>query len=207
MWGWSKRLRLYGRESATLRSWLREPDSLTARCERACASFRVRLLRLQRDSSWFPREQKKGQTIAREVLLQCDGRPVVYAHTELPSAPRGKLTPWLRRLGNRSLGSLLFSYPGFRRGALEYCRLDRQSLLFQHAITAAGIDDCAELWARRSWHCLGRQCVLVTEVFLPQILELEKREVFARSVQSYGNEKGSANGALINIRGARKGTS
>jgi chorismate--pyruvate lyase len=28
-----------------LRSWLTEPDSLTARCQRASSSFRVRLLR------------------------------------------------------------------------------------------------------------------------------------------------------------------
>jgi chorismate--pyruvate lyase len=74
------------------------------------------------------------------------------------------------RLGNRSLGSLLFAYPGFRREAIEYLRLDRRHPLYQRAAAVAEVGDT--LWARRSLHRLGAQHVLVTEVFLPAINRL-----------------------------------
>ena len=41
---WRQRLP-HGLCDPVLRSWLTEPDSLTARCQRASSSFRVRLLR------------------------------------------------------------------------------------------------------------------------------------------------------------------
>jgi chorismate-pyruvate lyase len=52
----------------------------------------------------------------REVVLECDGVPVIFAHTTLSTAANGRLTRWMAALGSRSLGSLLFTYPGFRRG-------------------------------------------------------------------------------------------
>jgi len=154
--------------AASLSSWLREPDSLTARCERACRQFRVRLLRSGAEASVFA-SGGAPRVWVREVVLECDGRPVIFAHTELARLPRGRLTLWLRRLGSRSLGSLLFAFPGFRRGGLQFCRLDARSPLFARAVTAGGLTDCRSLWARRSTHRLGRQSVLVTEVFLPAI--------------------------------------
>ncbi|HLO62713.1 MAG TPA: chorismate lyase [Azonexus sp.] len=154
-----------------LRSWLTEPDSLTARCQRACTSFRVRLLRYGR--GWALADESAGGAPARslawvrEVVLECDGQPVIFAHTTLDASGNGRLTRWMARLGSRSLGSLLFSYPGFRRGRIEFLRLDQRHPLF---LRAAGF--CSPppvLWARRSRHRLGKQQVVVTEVFLPGI--------------------------------------
>jgi chorismate lyase len=99
--------------------------------------------------------------------------PVIFAHTTLSTATNGRLTRWLSRLGSRSLGSLLFSWPGFRRGTIEYCRLDVRHPLFQRA-AVHGVSG-KYLWARRSLHRLGGQQVLVTEVFLPAITGLEQR--------------------------------
>lgn len=107
----------------------------------------------------------------REVILECDGVPVIFAHSVLSTATRGRLTRWLARLGSRSLGSLLFSYPGFNRGAIEYRRLDARHPLYQRAAALGAAGPC--LWARRSLHRLGAQQVLVTEVFLPAIAKLE----------------------------------
>ena len=106
----------------------------------------------------------------REVLLECDGRPVIFAHTTLSTAANGRLSRWMSGLGNRSLGSLLFAYPGFRREAIEYLRLDRRHPLYQRAAAVADVGDY--LWARRSLHRLDIQRVLVTEVFLPAITRL-----------------------------------
>ncbi len=154
-----------------LRSWLTEPGSLTARCQRACRDFRVRLLGYGKDLPQADEMPLRRLARVREVILECDGVPVIFAHTVLSTAARGRLTCWLARLGNRSLGSLLFSYPGFTRGAIEYRRLDARDQLYRRAATLGAAGPC--LWARRSRHRLGTQQVLVTEVFLPAIATLE----------------------------------
>lgn len=158
-------------------SWLCEPGSLTARCLAASRCFRVRLLHygvrtpLPDEAAFF--RLRSGQPAwGREVLLECDGVPVIFAHTVLPLRPAGRLTRWLAGLGSRSLGSLLFAYPGFSRGDIEFLRLDRRHPLFRRALAATGLSGVRELWARRSAHSLAGQQVLVTEVFLPAIARL-----------------------------------
>lgn len=162
-----------------LRSWLTEPDSLTARCQRACGDFRVRLLgfgkgRALADESAGKSaggEAGRGLAWVREVALECDGQPVIFAHTTLSAASRGRLGRWMAGLGSRSLGSLLFTCPGFERGAIEFLRLDARHPLYRRAAALGEVDP--RLWARRSLHRLGDQPVLVTEVFLPAIRSLE----------------------------------
>lgn len=160
--------------SPALRSWLLERGSLTARCQAACGCFAVRVLRSGGGFSLMgvSGRPQRPWVAQREVLLECDGRPVIFAHTELAIAPRGRLSRWLAGLGSRSLGSLLFAHPAFRRGAIECIRLRASDMLHQRASQAAGLQHSAQLWARRSRHTLGGQSVVVTEVFLPAILDL-----------------------------------
>ena len=158
-------------ENRVLRGWLTEPGSLTARCQAASRDFRVRLLRYGKARPLADESPGQRNAWVREVILECDGVPVIFAHTTLSTATNGRLTRWLSRLGSRSLGSLLFSWPGFQRGAIEYCRLDARHPLFRRA--AAHGEHEKYLWARRSRHRLGGQQVLVTEVFLPAITGLE----------------------------------
>ena len=106
----------------------------------------------------------------REVVLECDGRPVIFAHTTLATTANGRMSRWMAGLGSRSLGSLLFSYPGFRRGAIEFLRLDARHPLYRRAAALGPV--ATTLWARRSRHRLGNQAVLVTEVFLPAVARL-----------------------------------
>jgi chorismate--pyruvate lyase len=119
-------------------------------------------------------DEAKRQQLAqvREVLLECDGVPVIFAHSVLSTASNGRLTRWLAGLGSRSLGSLLFSFPGFKRGKLEFLRLDARHPLYRLAAPWAAGEP--QLWARRSEHRLGQQVLCVTEVFLPTISALEK---------------------------------
>jgi len=166
---WRSRL-AGGGPDAVLGSWLTEPGSLTARCQRACRNFRVRLLDYTRNLPHADEMPRRRLALVREVVLECDGVPVIFAHTVLSTATRGRLTRWLAGLGSRSLGSLLFSYPGFRRGAIEYRRLDARHPLYRRAAALGAAGPC--LWARRSLHRLGGQQVLVTEVFLPAIANL-----------------------------------
>ena len=107
----------------------------------------------------------------REVALYCDGKPVVFAHTILPRHPRGPVTGWLARLGNRSLGAMLFDHPGFSRSQIRSKRLDCRHPLFEPAIAALQLTgpQPRALWARRSRFGFGRQSILVTEVFSPAL--------------------------------------
>lgn len=162
--------------SPLLASWLTEPTSLTARCLRNSRAFRVRLLhfgkgRALADEGLNSAGQAQPAWI-REVALECDGVPVIFAHTTLAASRRGRMRRWLARLGGRSLGSLLFAYPGFRRGGIEFLRLDARHPLYRRAQSLGAMPRC--LWARRSLHSLGSEQVLVTEVFLPAIERLAK---------------------------------
>ena len=171
------RTRLLGREiSPVLRSWLTEPGSLTSRCQALCSHFTVQLLHYGFARPLVGEGGSRVQSIVREVLLACDGVPVIFAHTTLCTGvlsnhpagqSRGQLSRWLARLGSRSLGSLLFAHPGFTRGEIEYCRLDSRHSLFQRVGVVC--QPSGPLWARRSRHSLGGQTVMVTEVFLPAI--------------------------------------
>ncbi|MFT3850686.1 MAG: chorismate lyase [Propionivibrio sp.] len=168
-------------------NWLCDRDSLTARLQ-ARGVFAVRVLRQglgvpTLDEAVALGIPRKRIAWIREVALYCDGEPVVFAHTVLPYRPRGPMTQWLARLGNRSLGALLFSHAGFVRGPLSSRRIDRRDALFAPAIAAMKLAPGnhatatnAEtapivLWARRSGFSFGRQAVLVTEVFSPALAE------------------------------------
>ena len=153
--------------------WLRHRGSLTARLQ-ARGTFAVHLLRQSLARPTLDEAVSLGikpSQLAwiREVVLLCDGQPVVFAHTVLPYRPRGALTRWFARLGNRSLGAVLFSHHGFSRGALKSKRIDHRHALFAPAIAAMQLQTAAPptLWARRSLFVFRSQSVLVSEVFSP----------------------------------------
>lgn len=158
--------------------WLRDRGSLTARIQ-AHGCFAVHVLRQGLAKPSADEATALGlppgrQAWIREVALHCDDRLVVFAHTVLPYRPRGPLTGWLARLGNRSLGAMLFSHAGFQRGPMTFRRLDARHVLYAPARQALGLAESATgtLWARRSYFSFGVQAVLVTEVFSPNILAL-----------------------------------
>lgn len=147
-----------------LRPWLTEAGSLTARCQRHCREFRLRPLRQGMFVPLVNTEYAAASLPVREVVLACDGRPVVFAHSVLSHPRSGPLGRWFGRLGSRSLGSLLFAHPGFRRGPIEFLHLGPQHPLHRQICRHLGAQPA--LWARRSRHSLGAHSVLVTEVFL-----------------------------------------
>ena len=174
--GWRKRTST-AKNSPRIRPWLIDRGSLTALLQ-MLGPFSVILLRQHvakptRDEAQALGLKHTQQVWIREVRLLCAKRPVVFAHTVLPRRPRGPLIRWLARLGNRSLGALLFSHPRFVRGELMARPLDRRHALFRPAVKALGL--CAApppiLWARRSRFSFGAQSLLVTEIFSPEIGE------------------------------------
>lgn len=158
--------------------WLRDQGSLTRRIQQNCEVFAVQpqrsgLARVAFDEAALLGIPSDCYAFSREVYLCADGCPVVFAHSTCArSYLRGTWQAMLG-LGNRSLGSLLFTHPLVKRQTLHYKALQLHHPLYKKA-TAMLCDPPNRLWARRSLFYLHDAPLLVTEVFLPQILLLKK---------------------------------
>lgn len=164
---------------AKLAPWLHDRGSLTQRIRERCANFTVRpvrsgLARIAFDESALLGLAPHRLAWSREVFLYADGKPVVFAHSAC--APQHLRGAWgaVRGLGSRPLGELLFSHPQVVRKPLYYKALHAHHPLHRSAVAELG-DAPGRLWARRSLFYLHDAPLLVTEVFLPAILRLEKQ--------------------------------
>ena len=162
---------------AQLQPWLTDRGSLTRRIQQRCSSFVVRniqsgLTPIARDESALLGTAPKQLAYAREVYLYADTRPVVFAHSVV--AREHLSGPWapVRALGAKPLGAMLFAHPLVERKPLRYKPLRSSHPLYQRASVVLP-DPPRRLWARRSLFYLQGVPLLVTEVFLPDILGLE----------------------------------
>ena len=112
------------------------------------------------------------RALVREVCLYCDRKPVVFAHSVIKAAHLRGAWRRVTRLGNRPLGAALFADPRIGRYPLHQKKLNRHHELYRNAVAALDIAPPATLWARRSLFMLHNSPILVTEVFLPEILNL-----------------------------------
>ena len=160
--------------SGAYRKWLIDNSSLTARLKVSYADFAVQPLLLKNAKSFADESALLGlkasqHALIREVLLIGNNQPVVFAHSVLPRASLRGAWNRLGRLGNKPLGATLFANPKVKRTPLEYKKLPRQHPISmrvaEHMQTSP-----KPLWARRSVFSLGCARILVTEVFLPQLL-------------------------------------
>jgi chorismate--pyruvate lyase len=157
--------------------WLVHVGSLTERLRRRCSGFRVVVLRQElarpgADERGVLHLARRDLAWVRDVLLLCGGRPVVFAHSVLPRS--GLRGGWhlFAGLGARPLGAILFTDPLVRRMPFAFRRLDPRHPLYHRAAEAAGAP-AGGYWARRSAFLRRGKPVLVTEVFLPEILALQ----------------------------------
>lgn len=161
---------------ASLAPWLRDRGSLTQRIQQRCAHFAVQgvrsgLARIALDEAALLGVASPHLAWSREVFLYADGRPVVFAHSACARQHLRGAWSAVDGLGNKPLGALLFAHPLVERKPLHYKALRSTHSLYQKA--AAVLDNPpSRLWARRSLFCLHAAPLLVTEVFLPEILEL-----------------------------------
>jgi len=146
------------------RSWLTDSGSLTQRLVKLShGDFRVEVVR----QGWFRPTRSEANALnmchrqfalVREVQLIGQGQAWVYARSIIPAKTLTGSQRQLRMLGNRSLGSLLFTDKTMRRDPLQVSQL---RLL-----------DKQQVWARRSVFYLSNKPLLVSEVFLPQLLKV-----------------------------------
>lgn len=145
-------------------SWLSDSGSLTQRLLKLSeGQFRVEVIR----QGWYRPTRSEAKALGmrsrqyalvREVQLMGKGQVWVYARSIIPATTLTGPQRQLRMLGNRSLGSLLFTDPTMRRGPLQISRLKLQ--------------DQRDVWARRSVFYLSDKPLLVYEVFLPELLQV-----------------------------------
>lgn len=163
--------------AVNIRWWLLHRDSLTQLIQQRCSKFWVdpvfqSLAPACADELVMMNLRNSELALVREVYLYCNDTPVVFAHSvvarkHLQGAWRG-----LSRLGNRSLGTLLFTNPLIKRAEFGYKQLNIHHPLFKRACQRLQAPP-PSLWARRSLFMLQGQPILVTEVFLPAILRLK----------------------------------
>jgi chorismate--pyruvate lyase len=166
------------RATAPMRDWLTTPGSLTARLIAHSRSFRVQRLH-QRSAICLPDEARAielprpERVWEREVLLRCDGEAVVFAHTVVPTSSTASDWPLFSALGERSLGTTLFCDPLVKRGPLEFARIRPGHPLLARACEAlGGALAKTQYYARRCVYRRHQGLLLVTEVFLPSVLDL-----------------------------------
>ena len=175
---WHRHLSAVGAEPE-MRDWLASEGSLTARLVAFSTQFRVRRLHQKLAPCAFDEAAPIGltrrvQVRERDVLLCCDGVPVVYGHTVVPLSASASDWPLFSALGERSLGSTLFYDPKVRRGPLEFARLTEHHPLLARVRAALGEVDLKEhvFHARRCVYRRRQGLLMVTEVFLPAVLHL-----------------------------------
>ena len=154
----------------SLEAWLCDQDSLTRRLITASGGdFRVQVIR-----QGFVRPSRSEQNalalpgrqvaMIREVLLLGRGQPWVYARSVVPLTTLCGRHRFLRHLGSKPLGALLFKDPSMRRGPIELIGVTTAEFGIP-VLTGGGKEDAA--WGRRSMFYLEGKPLLVAEFFLP----------------------------------------
>jgi chorismate--pyruvate lyase len=163
--------------SADMRPWLHDHGSLTQRIQQRCGQFTVcpvrsGLARIAYDEASVLGIAPHRHAYSREVFLHADGNAVVFAHSACHADDLRGAWQAMKGLGKRSLGSLLFTHPLVVRHPLHFTALRPHHPLYQSAVCATDARP-ERLWARRSLFTLHGAPLLVTEVFLPEILRLK----------------------------------
>jgi len=164
--------------SRVVQQWLITPSSLTSKLKSICPDLEVHVISEKYEMPLVSEAQKLG--IARDeevwircVLLKCKNHNWVYARTIIPKMD--SLNPWheLQSLGNKPLGEILFQMPNIKRSSFEF---SKDTLgYWPHLINHLNTPDIRNQpsFARRSTFNQKGAPLLLTEVFLPGLLEIK----------------------------------
>lgn len=153
--------------AADVRVWLTDNGSLTERLM-AFGSGQFRVQRLYQ--GWhvpLPSERRlldlppRQLALVREVALLLSDEAVVFARSIFPIASLVGGLAHLRRLQNKSLGTILFRHPGMHRHPFELARMAGDSDYLPHNLRQG-----VPAWGRRSRFEIAGKKLMVSEVFL-----------------------------------------
>lgn len=158
--------------------WLHDHGSLTKRIQQRCKNFHVQniytgLEKSSQDEIAILKVPRQQHIYTREVFLFGDNQPLVFAHSVVAAQHLRGAWHTLQHMGSRPLGAFLFTHPLVQRAPLSYKALKSGHPLYRHAVKILDTPP-PKLWARRSVFTLHGAPLLVSEVFLPGILGLQK---------------------------------
>lgn len=156
-----------------VQSWAYEPGSLTKRLRDYYGTVKVNILLHQWRKPYLSERKQLGLTeqryaLTREVMLSSGDTPLLLARTIIPQETIKVAHRNLAHLGTRPLGEVIFSYPDLERIAMDLV-LIAPSHWSNQALKLANIQDLT--WGRRTVYAIQQRPMLVSEFFLPEILE------------------------------------
>lgn len=166
------------RPAVALQAWLADPGSLTARLTaKSEGQFRVKIVRQVIGRPTLDECLALGVGInslalIREVILNGNNQPWVFARSLLPlTSLTGKLRH-LRKQNTRPLGAFLFSQPHLTRSPINVALIHPAHNYVPAALYSTGSTEsgAGPLWGRRSVFYLNEKPLLVSEVFLPDFV-------------------------------------
>lgn len=160
--------------AGSMQLWLINNGSLTTRLQKRYMHFLVKPISIKYAKPIANEATVLGmaryeKVLIREVLLMGDDKAVVFAHSILPRASLRGAWNGLGRQGNIPLGATLFANKKVKRSQLSYKKLPRHHPISMRLAKHMQLLP-APLWARRSIFVLNCAKIMVTEVFLPQLL-------------------------------------
>jgi chorismate--pyruvate lyase len=162
-------------------AWLSDTGSLTQKIEQVIGQkLEVQVLRdcpqsLNSDESRYFHFRIRRCRV-REVLLCCNGTPLVMAHSVIPTLSSSGSNHRILRLGKKPLGAVLFARERQHckpKPPRDIARLDKQSALWKKCFKNYS-KLSSPLWARRTLYRLKGHPILVNEIFLPELLHYPK---------------------------------
>ena len=170
---WFQRRQLFSKHvPAEIEAWLFDHASLTARLKQKCnADFRVQVLsqsieRPRLDEFKVLGMESGSYALIRQVRLCCGHACWVYARTVIPfSTLKGKQRIYAN-LGARPLGAMLFADRTMQRDEVMVT-----SLMGSQLPAGLGLAENDVVWGRRSVFKVGGKPLLVSEYFLPALLD------------------------------------
>lgn len=150
-------------ELLSLQAWLHDEGSFMERLRQYQFCPQVLVLKQewqypQIDEQEYLQIQGRRYIFSREVEIRDQNEPLLFARTTIPRATLTGSERCLAYLGTRSLGSVLFSYPQLERSRFEI----KRGQFLRYSKTP--------LWLRRSIFYFRGKSLLLTEVFLPRLI-------------------------------------
>lgn len=169
---WYLRHQLFNQSvPAELLPWLFDVSSLTARLLDLCGKdFTVHVIsqqwqRLSAEEARAMSLSNVQAALVRQVLLCCGDKPLVYARTVIPVTTVTGAQRRYANMGSRPLGAMLFADRTMRREAVQIALLENA-----HAASRY-IKGEEEVWGRRSVFRVSGKPLLVSEYFLPALVQ------------------------------------
>lgn len=135
-----------------VRQWVLHQESLTEKLREVCDNLSVRVIQQGWVEKSFRKETALSKVWLREVILEGDGSPWVFAQTILADDTIKNVAQYVLQLNDEPIGLWLFKQP-----------VRRTSLIWQQ-------DVCTGLYARCSEFDLRGYPLQIKELFLPDFL-------------------------------------